>query len=165
MIRVAGVAALVLSSVALTAGFAAGAPVTVIMNLERLKAKDGAIMLRAIAGVRRLDIVDEQTIRITDSAEAVQLARTVLAMAELPNVVAEEIPTRSVSDGSVIASVQLQRTSPPEVLRALRQEAGIRRIATNIEPSTVIVRDEPDKVVAALDLIRQMEAEPSWNES
>lgn len=164
MIRVPGVAALVLSSVALTAAFAAEAPATVTMKLERLKASDAATTLRTIAGVRSLSIVDEHTVSITEAPEAVELARTVIDMAEHPSEVAEEIPTRSASDGTVIASVQLRRASAPKVMTALRREVEVRRIAT-ITPSSIIVRDVPDKVAAALALIRQMEAEPSQGES
>lgn len=154
--RIAGVAVLVLSSVALTAGFAAEAPVTATVSLERLKASDAATTLRTIAGVRGLNIVDEQTIEITEAPEAIELARTVIAMAEDPDDVTEEIPTRSAADGTVIASVQLRRASATEVMTALRRDVEIGRIAT-IRPSSVIVRDTPEKVAAALALIRQME--------
>jgi hypothetical protein len=165
MIRIACVATLVLSSVALTAGFAAEAPETALISLKRLKAKEAVTTLRAIAEVRDLEIVDEHTIRITEAAGTIEIARAAIAMAERPDEVAEEIPTHSVADGSVIASVRLRRTSPPKVLMALRRELGIRRISTHYDVPTIIVRDAPDKVAAALDLIRQMEAEPSQNES
>ena len=165
MIRIAGVAALVLSGIALTAGFATEAPETATISLERLKANEAATILRTIAGVRGLEVVDEHTVRITDAAETVEIARTVVAMAEQPDEVAEEIPTRSVSDGSAIASVRLRRASPREALVALRREVGIRQVSTNTDLSGIIVRDAPDKVAAALDLIRQMEADPGQNES
>jgi hypothetical protein len=115
-------------------------------------------MLRTITGARRLEVVDGHTVRITDVSEAVDLARTVIEMAERPSEVAEQVTPRALADGSEIVCVHIRTASVPDVMLALRKEIGVKRIAANTKPSMVMLRDTPARIASALELIRQMEA-------
>ena|SRR5688572_13591011 len=156
MIRLACLT-LILFYSSFASAFAADSAVTADLPLQQLQPADALTTLRAIADARDLEVIDEHTVRVTDTAEAVDLARMVIEMAENPTDVAEEIPTRDLTDGSVIASVRLRHASVRDVSMSLRKEVGVARIAANTRLSTVVIRDTAAKVASALDVIRRME--------
>ncbi len=138
----------------------AEAPAATVLRVETLSTHDAATALRSLAGVRKLEIVDDHTLRTTDGADTVAIAKAVLEVIEHPAVGAAENSTRPLSDGSVLAAVRLNHASPSDVMLALRK-LGTARIAVLSGPATVAFRDTPAKAEAALNAIREMESAPS----
>ena len=151
-------AALALCVVAWSPAFATDATITVDLALERLGSEEALGTLRSIAGARSTEEVNERTVRITDVPEAVDLARTVIEMAEHPSEVAEQIPRRALADGTEIVCVHLRRASVRDVAQALRKEVRVKRLVANPALSTVMLRDAPAQISSALEVIRRMES-------
>ena len=156
------VALSILVAVALLAAPAAAdqptaATETAEISLQQLDAASALTLLRTIADTRGPKMVDERTVAITDSPEVVALARSVVDLAEHPSEAAGEIATHAAADGSVIAAVRLQHASMPDVARMLRTEVKIHKAAYNEALSTVVVRDTPEQVEAAITLIRRLD--------
>lgn len=145
------------AAVAICAAWAGDALQAADLRLQQLKPADALTLLRTMVGARQLEIVDEHTIRISDAPETIVLAKTVVELAEHPSEVAERIPTHETADGTVVASVRLRHASLKDVSAALRSKLAIARMAMNSDLSTVMIRDRPDQVAAALDLIRGLE--------
>ena len=158
MKKLAGVAILTLCGLTSTSALAADSTVTADLVLEQLRPADALTIVRSLAGVRGAEVLDERSIRVTGDADSVEVAKLVIDLAEHPSAVAGEIPTHTLADGSVIASVRLEHASVIDVMKALRKEIGIRRIAVDSKLSTVVVRDTAAQVESALAVIRQMEA-------
>lgn len=148
-----------LALVALGAVPAPGAEVVTAaeLKLQTVPARDAVTVLRALAGVRDLEIVDEHTLASTDGADVVAVATAVLESIEHPSSVGVEIPTRKLGDGSALASVRLERAAPSEVLSALRK-LRIAHLAVLSQPAVVALRDTPEKMQLALDAVREMES-------
>ena len=157
MSKLGWAAVLVLGGVAASPCLASDEPVTVKVTLEQLKGPDAATILRSIAGVRGVDVVDDRTVQVTDEADTVELAKVVIGLAEHPSAV-DEVQMHSVSDGTSVVSVHLDKTPVHEVMAALRQKVAIKRVAGNDGMSSIILRDTPEQVEASLALIREMEA-------
>lgn len=132
---------------------------TAEIALHQLEARGALTLLRTIANTRGpgLKLIDEHTVAVTDSAEVVALAKSVVELAENPSDLAGEVTTLAAPDGSVIAAVRLQHAALADVAKALRVEVSIKRFALNEALSTVVVRDTPEQVEAALDVIRRLE--------
>ncbi|HET9766892.1 MAG TPA: hypothetical protein VFS60_08590 [Thermoanaerobaculia bacterium] len=132
---------------------------TAEITLHQLDAPGALTLLRTIANTRGLGLklVDERTVRVTDSPELVALAKSVVDLAENPSDLAGEVTTLAVPDGSVIAAVHVEHAALKDVGTALRTEVSISRMAFNDTLSTVVVRDTPEQVQAALDVIRRLE--------
>jgi type II secretory pathway component GspD/PulD (secretin) len=156
---------IVLSSLVAVALFAAPATAdeptvtteTAEIALHQLEARGALTLLRTIANTRGLKLIDDRTVAVTDSPEVVALAKSVVDLAENPSELAGEVTTHTAPDGSVIASVRLQHAALTDVGKALRTEVSISRMAFNDAMSTVVVRDTPEQVQAALDVIRRLE--------
>ena len=158
MKKLAGVAILTLCGLTSTAALAADSTATADLVLEQLRPADALTTVRSLAEVRGAEVLDERRVRVTGDADSVAVAKLVIEIAEHPSAVAGEIPTRTLADGSVIASVRLEHTSVMDVMTALRKELGVRKVVVISEPSTVVVRDTAAQVASALAVIRQMEA-------
>ena len=158
MKKLAGMAILTLCGLTSTAALAADSTVTADLVLEQLQPADALTTVRSLAEVRGVEVLDEHSIRVTGDADRVAVAKLVIDVAEHPSAVADEIPTRTLADGSVIASVRLEHTSVMDVMMALRKKVGIRKVVVSSELSTVVVRDTAAQVESALAVIRQMEA-------
>lgn len=122
------------------------------IRLRRIDAEDARTIVRAMAGIREVEIVDGQTIRLRSSAERVLLARKVLELAEASEGGEPEVAKYEVGDGTHVAAVALQHAAGHELMVSLRT-LGIRRIAVVESPPTVLVRDSAEQVQAALQLI------------
>jgi hypothetical protein len=158
MKKLADVAILTLCGLTSTSALAADLTVTADLVLEQLQPADALTTVRSLAEVRGAEVLDERSVRVTGDADSVAAAKLVIDVAEHPSVVAGEIPTRTLADGSVIASVRLEHASVVDVMMALRKEVGIRKIVVSSKLSTVVVRDTAAQVESALAVIRQMEA-------
>lgn len=112
-------------------------------------------MLRVMVDARRLTMGDEHSVGMTDTPANIQLARRVIDMVEDPG--DEAFRQLSVADGTIIASVRLRHASVVDVGSALRAKADLARISMNVALSTVVVRDSPERIEAALKLIRELD--------
>jgi hypothetical protein len=130
---------------------------TAEIALHQLEAPGALTLLRTIADTRGLKLVDERTIRVTDSREVVALAKAVVDLAENPSDLAGEVQTLAAPDGSAIAAVRVQHAALADVGRTLRVEVRIRKMAFDEALSTIVVRDTPEQVQAALDTIRRLD--------
>jgi type II secretory pathway component GspD/PulD (secretin) len=154
---IARVLLLVASSLSLPLGASgADSPVeTVRLTLKELKPEDALGMLRVMVDARRLSMGDEHSVGITDRPATIELARKLIEMVEDPR---QEAPRRlEIGDGTVIASVRLRHAPVGDVGSALRAKADVARIAMNVPLSTVVVRDSPERIEAALALIRELD--------
>jgi hypothetical protein len=158
MKKLTGVAILTLCGLMSTSTLVADSTVTADLVLEQLQPADALTTVRSLAGARGAEVLGERSVRVTGDADSVAVAKLVIDVAEHPSVVMGEIPTRTLADGSVLASVRLEHVSVVDVMWALRKEVEIRRIAVNSKLSTVVVRDTAAQVESALAVIRRMEA-------
>jgi len=124
-------------------------------HLENVEAKDALTVLRSITDTRKISAVDEHTITVRDTAENLALVSEVVKRADAAGDTVDESPL-PVSDGTVITAVALRQASSMEVLKALRNEVRIRRIAT-VGEARVIFRDTESQTQAALEVIRRLE--------
>ncbi len=131
--------------------------VTAEIALHQLEAPGALTLLRTIAGTRGLKLIDERTVAVTDSAEVVALAKAVVELAENPSDLGGEVRIHTAPDGSVIASMRVQHADLADVGKALRVEVSISRMAFHEALSTVVVRDTPEQVEAARDVIRRLD--------
>lgn len=134
---------------------------TAEIALHQLEAPGALTLLRTIADTRGLKLVDERTVRVTDSPEVVALAKAVVDLAENPSDLAGEVTTLAAPDGSAIAAVRVQHAALADVGTALRVEVKIRKMAFDEALSTIVVRDTPEQVQAALDAIRRLDQVPN----
>jgi len=133
---------------------------TAAISLDRLSVAGALTMLRTVVDTRGLEPIDDHTVGITDAPEVVALARTVIDLAEHPSDLAGEVTTHTAADGSVIAAVRLQHALLPDVARALRVEVHIKKLAFEDALPTVVVRDTPEQVAAAIALMRRLDQAP-----
>jgi len=158
MIRRIGVALLVLGMVSLAPVSASDAVVTTDLPVQRLPSRDALVILRSmVAEARQWKVVDEHTVRVTAAPETVELAKVALDLAEHPSDLADNVPTREMGDGTVLACVRVQHAKLEDVMKALRKKA-VRRLATNSAVPSVMVRDTPSQVSTAIEVVRHLEA-------
>ena len=140
--------------------FAAGALAQVEMKLtegfrvERVAAQDARLTLRTLAGAGETEIEGEHQIRVRDTPEKLLLVRKIVALLDRADTAAEPSASFEVGDGTTVASFALRHALPNEASRMLMGEIGIRRVATQAKIATVFVRDTPEQVEKALQLLR-----------
>jgi hypothetical protein len=137
---------------------AASETVTADLALESLAPPDAMTAIRTVTGARRLEVLDQHTVRVTASAADLELARIVVDLAEHPAALSDETATRQLDDGSVLTCVRLERASVPDVGTAIRKEVNVARIVMSTERTSIMLRDTPEKVASALAVVRRMEA-------
>ena len=123
------------------------------IKLLRLDAKGAVVLLRSIAGVKEVEIVDDKTLRVQGTPDRVHLARKILELTEATGGTADAEGRYDVGDGTIVACAALRESSRNELMTALR-ELGIGKIAVVNEPPAILVRDSEAQVTAALELIR-----------
>jgi len=137
---------------------AADSTSTADFNLRRVEAKGAVVVLRTLANTRRIVVVDDHTVRISDDESKIADARAIVGLIENP---AEGSATVQLADGSTVAMASLRRASASDVLTALRTKLQIRRIATiegdGSTSSRVFVRDTNEQAQEALKLIAEMD--------
>lgn len=126
------------------------------IQLLRLEAKGAMVLLRSIAGVKEVEIVDDKTLRVQGTPDRVLLARKIVELTEATGGTVDAEGRFDVGDGTIVACAALRESSRNELMTALR-ELGIRNIAVVNEPPTILVRDSEAQVTAALKLIRAKE--------
>jgi hypothetical protein len=138
---------------------AAESTLTADFNLQRVKPADAVVVLRALANTRRIVIVDDHTVRVSDDESKIADARAVVGLIEKP---AEGSGTSvQLADGTTVAMASLRQASAIDVLKALRTKLQIRRVATiegdGSTSSRVLVRDSTERAQEALKLIAEMD--------
>src|SRR6185312_11741293 len=115
---------------------------TADFNLQRIKPNDAVVVLRALANTRRIVVVDDHTVRVSDDDSKIADARAIVGLIETP---AEGSQTSvQLADGTTVAIASLRRASAIDVLKELREKLQIRRIATleaDDSSSSILVRD------------------------
>lgn len=132
-------------------------PVTEEIALARLDPRDVMTALRSMAGTRRIEAVDEHTLRITDTPATIELARLVVDLAENPDTLGEAA-VHTLADGSALVCVALRHASIRDAMTALRAEVAVKRVAGNDTLASVMVRDTPAQVAASLAVLRRLDA-------
>jgi hypothetical protein len=131
------------------------------LGLHALSPPDGMTILRTILEVRRMEILDPRTLRLDVDAETLLLAEAVLRMVDPADGPPADVALHEAPDGSVIAVVPLRQAPMQEVWSALRQGLDIRKVAGHREGAIFVLRDDAEKIAAALELIEQLEASAS----
>jgi|GEM_PF-2939894 len=131
---------------------------TADFNLQRIKPNDAVVVLRALANTRRIVVVDDHTVRVSDDDSKIADARAIVGLIETP---AEGSQTSvQLADGTTVAIASLRRASAIDVLKELREKLQIRRIATleaDDSSSSILVRDSNEQAQEALKLIAEMD--------
>ncbi len=94
------------------------------IKLLRLDAKGAVVLLRSIAGVKEVEIVDDKTLRVQGTPDRVLLARKILELTEATGGTADAEGRYDVGDGTIVACAALRESSRNELMTALR-ELGI----------------------------------------
>lgn len=128
------------------------------IRLQRLEAKGALTVLRSIADAKQLEVVDAKTLRIQDSAARILLARQVLELVERADDPANRVASFDAGDGTTVARVVLRHADSGDVLTAVRNQ-GVDRIAVLDGLATVVLRDNAEKVKAALERVRMLDGE------
>ena len=127
-------------------------------KLEYIQAKHAVTVLRSIVGLKNIEAVNEREIKITESAE---YASTVRAVVEMIDVAPGQEPTMETlqveSDQTVIARSMLPPSMVRETMMELRKQIGAKHVAAVENPPLVILRDSPERVQAAKQLIHSMQ--------
>lgn len=144
--------------VTLSASLASAAESTADFNLQRVRPNDALVVLRALANTRRIVVVDDHTVRVSDDESKIADARAVVGLIEKP---AEGSGTSvQLADGTTVAIASLRRASAIDVLKELRAKLQIRRVATleaDDSSSSILVRDSHEQAQEALKLIAEMD--------
>lgn len=114
-----------------------------------------ATVLRTIVEVKNLGADDDHTLTVRDTQEKLDLATAVVKMLDATDIPADTAPLPA-GDGTVIATVDLNRASSKEVMVALQKELQIARIATAGE-KRIFLRDTDSQIQAALKMIERLE--------
>lgn len=130
---------------------------TADFNLQRVRPADAVVVLRALANTRRIAVVDDHTVRISDDESKIADARAIVGLIEKPP---ESSVSVQLADGTTVAMAALRRASAIDVLKELREKLQIRRIATletDDSSSSILVRDSNEQAQEALKLIAEMD--------
>ena len=129
-----------------------------VFVLQHANAKDAVPLLRTIAAVEQLELLEGRRVRVTGSPEDLAVAAVVVRLFDVAPDRQSAIESYSVpSEGSVITRFPLQYAPAPDVSLALRTELTIQSVAVSVAPALVIIRDSREKTSAAEELIRSME--------
>jgi hypothetical protein len=147
--------------VALSTSLASAAESTQTADFEvqRVKPTDAVVVLRSLANTRRIVVVDDHTIRVSDDDESkMAAARAIVGLIEKP--AAGSAASVQLADGTTVAIASLRRASAIDVLKELRAKLQIRRVATletDDSSSSILVRDSNEQAQEALKLIAEMD--------
>jgi len=145
--------------VALSTSLASAAESTLTADfvVQRVRPADAVVVLRALANTRRIVVVDDHTVRVSDDESEIADARAIVGLIEKP---AEGSMSVQLADGTTVAIASLRRASASDVLKELREKLQIRRIATleaDDSSSSILVRDSNEQAQEALKLIAEMD--------
>lgn len=156
--RILGIAgSCLLLAVAAAADDASETKVTAELQVERIEAKSAIVALRAIAGIREIEVRDLHTLSIHDTPAKLLLARQVLELVDYSKTPIHLQRVRELDDGTTLASYALREAPAREAMRMLMGKIGIRQVAAIEDNETVLFRDTAEQVKAALDLLDEFD--------
>ncbi len=146
--------------VALSASLASAAESTLTadFDVQRVRAADALVVIRSVANTRRIVVVDDHTVRVSDDEATIAVARAIVGLIEKP--ADGSVASVQLADGSTVAIASLRRASAIDVLKELRAKLQIRRVATitaDDSSSSILVRDTKEQTQEALKLIAEMD--------
>ncbi|HEV7504835.1 MAG TPA: hypothetical protein VGS07_07995 [Thermoanaerobaculia bacterium] len=137
---------------------AAESALTADFHVQRVRPADAVVVLRALANTRRIVVVDDHTVKVSDDESKIADARAIVGLIEKP---ADGSATSvQLADGTTVAIASLRQASAIDVLKELRAKLQIRRVATietDGSSSSVLVRDSNEQAQEALKLIAEMD--------
>lgn len=129
---------------------------TAQFSLNHASASDAVVFVRAIAGVRQVDVLSDHELRIRDTPDRLEVAKQVVTLLDSP--ADSSLSTFTVpNDQSVVAGFRLERTDPRDVMVALRTVLRIANVAAQQETRLVIVRDSLEQTDSARALVEILE--------
>ena len=123
-------------------------------HLENIDTKDALTIIRSIADAKISD-VGEHTFVARGTPENLALVSAVVRMADTAGDTVDESPLPA-GDGTVITVVVLRHASAIDVLRTLRKEVRVARIAT-LGEARIFLRGTEEQIQAAMEVIRRLE--------
>ena len=106
-----------------------------------------------LAKVREIEAVEVHALSIHDTEERRRLAWKVVEMLDRGDDVRFAPATFDAGDGTTLACVSLRHASAHDGMRLLMSQIGIRAVSTVQELDAVLVRDSPEQVAKALQLL------------
>lgn len=153
-VLVAALAGLLLGALA---GAAEEEQRTEIVPIGRLEAREALLAVRVIAKSREIEAVEAHALSIHDTEERRRLAWKVVEMLDRGDDVRFEPATFDAGDGTTLACVSLRHASAGDGMRLLMGQIGIRVVASVQELEAVLVRDSPEQVGKALQLLKDFD--------
>ena len=152
--------ALLISGAFAANGFAAdrGSEQSEDFLLQHVEAATAATALRSIASTKNLEFFGDRGVRVSGDPEMLQMVQEILRMIDFPPSSEVGVASYNLPSGDAsIVRVQLKHSTMREVMMALRNVLAIKKVAGSSEPAFVLLRDTPERVRAAQELIRILE--------
>lgn len=130
---------------------------TEIVPIARLEAREALLAVRVMAKSREIEAVEAHALSIHDTEERRRLAWKVVEMLDRGDDVRFEPATFDAGDGTTLACVSLRHASAGDGMRLLMGQIGIRVVASVQELEAVLVRDSPEQVGKALQLLKDFD--------
>ena len=126
---------------------------TEVVPIARSEAQQALLAVRVMAKVREIEAVEAHALSIHDTEERRRLARKVVEMLDRGDDARFVPATFDAGDGTTLACVSLRHASAHDGMRLLMSQIGIRAVASVQELEAVLVRDSPEQVGKALQLL------------
>ncbi len=130
---------------------------TEIVPIARLEAREALLAVRVMAKSREIEAVEAHALSIHDTEERRRLAWKVVEMLDRGDDVRFVPATFDAGDGTTLACVSLRHASAGDGMRLLMGQIGIRVVASVQELEAVLVRDSPEQVGKALQLLKDFD--------
>jgi hypothetical protein len=126
---------------------------TEVIPIARVEARQALLPVRILAKVREIEAVEAHALSIHDTEERRRLAWKVVEMLDRGDDVRFVPATFDAGDGTTLACLSLRHASASDGMRLLMGQIGIRCVAVVQELEAVLVRDSPEQVGKALQLL------------
>ena len=126
---------------------------TEIVPIARIEAQQALLAVRVMAKVREIEAVEAHALSIHDTEERRRLAWKVVEMLDRGDDARFVPATFDAGDGTTLACVSLRHASAHDGMRLLMGQIAIRAVASVQELEAVLVRDSPEQVGKALQLL------------
>lgn len=130
---------------------------TEILPIARVEAQQALVAVRVIVKVREIEAVETHALSIHDTEERRRLAWKVVEMLDRGDDVRFVPTTFDAGDGTTLACVSLRYASAHDGMRLLMSQIGIKIVASVQELEVVLVRDTPEQVGKALQLLKDFD--------
>ncbi len=130
---------------------------TEIVPIARLEAREALLAVRVMAKSREIEAVEAHALSIHDTEERRRLAWKVVEMLDRGDDVRFVPATFDAGDGTTLACVSLRHASAHDGMRLLMSQIGIRIVSSVQKLEAVLVRDSPEQVGKALQLLAEFD--------